>query len=74
MQDGNQLPAGNVTVPPNQPIPPVGQVVEVRYLYALQQSGSVYQPTLLGRREDIDPHECTVAQLKYKPSSEEADE
>jgi bifunctional non-homologous end joining protein LigD len=74
IKDGKQVPAGNVTVPANQSIPSVGQVVEVRYLYAHQQSGSVYQPTLLGRREDIDPQECTVSQLKLKPSSEEADE
>jgi hypothetical protein len=31
----------------------------------------VYQPTLLGRREDIDPEECTVSQLKFKASTEE---
>jgi bifunctional non-homologous end joining protein LigD len=72
--EGKQVPAGNVTVPVNQSIPLVGDVVEVRYLYALQQSGSVYQPTLLGRREDIDPQECTVSQLKFKnPSEQEAD-
>lgn len=71
MNDGKQVPSGNVTVPTNQTIPSVGQVVEVRYLYAHQQSGSVYQPTLLGRREDIDPQECTVSQLKFKASPEQ---
>jgi bifunctional non-homologous end joining protein LigD len=70
-KDGVQVPAGNVTVPPNQAIPKVGEVVEVRYLYALQQSGSVYQPTLLGRRGDVDPNECTVSQLKYRPATGE---
>lgn len=76
LNNGKQIPAGNVTVPPNQSVPSVGQVVEVRYLYALQQSGSVYQPTLLGRREDIDPKECTVTQLKYKsePKDEDANQ
>lgn len=71
MKDGKQVPAGNVTVPVNQAIPNVGEIVEVRFLYALQQSGSVYQPTLLGRREDIGPEECTVSQLKFKASSEQ---
>ena len=40
-------------------------------IYAHQQSGSVYQPTLLGRRDDIDPEECTVDQLKFKTAPEE---
>ena len=29
------VPAGNVTIPPNHGIPPVGAVVECRYLYAI---------------------------------------
>ena len=36
--------AGNVTIPPNHDIPKAGSVVEVRYLYAFRQSGSIYQP------------------------------
>ncbi|WP_099020823.1 ATP-dependent DNA ligase [Mycolicibacterium palauense] len=57
---------GNVTVPANQHIPCVGDVVEVRYLYAAQVGGALYQPVLLGVRDDVDPTECVVAQLKYK--------
>jgi bifunctional non-homologous end joining protein LigD len=38
-------------------------------LYALKQSGSLYQPVYLGRRDDIPPGECTVDQLKYKAES-----
>jgi bifunctional non-homologous end joining protein LigD len=68
---GERVPAGNVTVPPNHDVPPVGAVVEVRYLYTFPESGSVYQPIYLGRREDIEPSECVTAQLKYKPSSAE---
>ena len=60
------LEAGNVTIPPNQPIPLAGAVVEVRYLYAFRQSGNVYQPVYLGEREDIEPAECMVNQLKYR--------
>ena len=58
--------AGNVTIPPNHDIPQAGTVVEVRYLYAFKQSGAVYQPRYLGEREDIEPAECTVSQLKYR--------
>jgi bifunctional non-homologous end joining protein LigD len=59
--------AGNVTIPPNHGIPAIGDVVEVRYLYAFRQSGSIYQPVYVGPRDDIPAAECTVSQLKYKP-------
>lgn len=63
--------AGNVTIPPNHQIPGVGSVVEVRYLYAHRGSDVVFQPVYLGKRDDVDSRECTVAQLKYKPEDEE---
>ena len=56
---------GNVTIPPNAEMPPVGAVLEVRYLYAYR-GGSLFQPVLIGTRDDIDPMDCTVAQLKYR--------
>ncbi len=62
--------AGNVTIPPDQPVPQVGAVVEVRFLYAFRQSGCLYQPVYLGVREDTDPSECTADQLKYKSPDE----
>ncbi|HEV2693355.1 MAG TPA: hypothetical protein VG347_10715 [Verrucomicrobiae bacterium] len=57
---------GNVTIPPNHQIPQVGAVVDVRYLYAYQDSLALYQPVYLGPRDDVDPGECLVSQLKYK--------
>lgn len=60
------VPAGKVTIPINFEIPQPGQIVEVRYLYAMKQSGSLYQPVYLGVREDIDKSDCTQAQLKFK--------
>jgi len=60
------LPAGNVTIPPNHDIPQIGSVVEVRYLYAFRESGSIYQPVYLGEREDIPDTDCATGQLKYK--------
>lgn len=43
---------GNVSVPVNQDIPDVDALVEVRYLYA-HEGGLLYQPVLLGVRNDI---------------------
>ena len=60
---------GNVTVPPNHPVPEPGRVVEVRYLYAFP-GGSLYQPVYLGERTDIDPLACTLDQLKDKSPDE----
>ncbi|MES2571387.1 MAG: WGR domain-containing protein [Verrucomicrobiota bacterium] len=65
-EEGKNAPAGNVTVPPNQEIPKVGDIVECRYLYAFKESGSIYQPVYLGKREDLRAEDCTTAQLKYK--------
>ncbi|RYD24357.1 MAG: WGR domain-containing protein [Verrucomicrobiaceae bacterium] len=65
--DGEELVgAGNVTIPPNHEIPQKGNVVEVRYLYAFRESGSVFQPIYLGERGDTPPVDCIVDQLKYK--------
>ncbi len=64
------IPCGNVTIPANHDIPKVGAVVEVRYLYAHRESGALYQPVYLGPRDDVEPGECLVSQLKYKAKEE----
>lgn len=69
--DETLVPAGNVTIPPNQPIPQVGEMAEVRYLYAIRGSLALYQPVFLGVREDITPQECTVQQLKFRQELQE---
>jgi bifunctional non-homologous end joining protein LigD len=56
---------GNVTIGGAIPIPPVGSVIEVRYLYAFK-GGSLFQPIYLGERDDLDADDCKVSQLKYK--------
>lgn len=65
-----RVPIGNVTITPNKDVPPVGAVVEVRYLYCFR-GGSLYQPTYLIQRDDISPSECGEGQLKYKSDEEE---
>ena len=61
---------GNVTIPPNKEIPEVGELVEIRYLYAYRE-GALYQPVYLGIRDDLTQEDDRYS-LKYKP--EESDE
>ncbi len=70
---GEELSVGNVSVPANQEIPKAGDLVEVRYLYKFEGSGSLYQPVLLGKRSDIDRSECTLAQVRRIKSCETAE-
>lgn len=65
-QGRSLMSCGNVTIPPNHQVPAVGAVVEIRYLYAFCESLALYQPVYLGQRDDVDPGECTVQQLKFK--------
>lgn len=60
-----KMSVGNVTIPPNQDVPAVGAVIEVRYLYAYE-GGSLYQPIYKGVRDDVDTNECQMNQLIYK--------
>jgi len=63
---------GNVTIPANHQVPPIGAVVEIRYLYAYR-GGALYQPVYLGERDDVEPEACSFEKqtLKYKPEPEE---
>jgi bifunctional non-homologous end joining protein LigD len=63
---------GNVTIPPNKPIPKVGNVIEVRYLYAFR-GVSLYQPVYLDVRDDIDQSDCVIGQIKFKREKSEDD-
>lgn len=56
---------GNVTIPPSAEVPPVGTIIEVRYLYAYR-GGSLFQPTYRGIRSDLDESDCGIEQLKFK--------
>jgi bifunctional non-homologous end joining protein LigD len=72
-RDNQMVSVGNVTIPPNYPIPKVGEIVEVEYLYAYR-GGSLYQPVYRGVRVDLDMSACTLGQLKYKPEGREEEE
>lgn len=63
--EGHKVEVGNVTVYPNQQIPQVGSIVEVRYLYYFP-GGSLFQPVLIGERDDMTLEDCTLGQLKIK--------
>ncbi|MEI6235740.1 MAG: DNA ligase, partial [Planctomycetota bacterium] len=63
---GKSVFVGNVTVPANHTMPEVGSVVDVRFLYAFRE-GCLFQPVMLGVRDDLDLKDCVTAQLKYKP-------
>ncbi len=69
--DGSAIGVGNVTIPTNRSIPTVGEVVEVRYQYAFD-GGSLYQPTFLGTRNDVDASECLASQRVFAPVAEMA--
>lgn len=64
-ENNKAVPLGNVTIPPNKPVPVVGDIVEVKYLYAYR-NGSIYQPEYLSVRADQNRDDCSVLQLKYK--------
>ena len=70
-ENAKLVPCGNVTIPADQPIPQVGDIADVRYLYAHLASGSLFQPVYLGVRDDIMCVECSRAQLKFRREPEE---
>jgi len=65
LDNGKETFVGNVTISINKEIPNERDIIEVRYLYAYK-GGSLYQPTFLGVRSDVDEKECVIEQLKYK--------
>lgn len=64
--DGQMQNIGNVTVPANQEIPRQGDIIEVQYLYRASENGSLYQPVLLGIRDDTLFDECTFTLQKLQ--------
>lgn len=69
-EPGVPIGVGNVTIPANHKIPPIGAIVEVRYLYAYP-NGSIFQATYLGERGDVAEAECHAGQLKFRQTAED---
>ncbi len=65
-------PIGNVTIPSNQEIPKVGELVEIRYLYAIK-GGSLFQPQFIRVRDDIERAD-SLADLKFKRENSDSEE
>lgn len=63
---------GNVTIPPSVEIPPVGSIIEVRYLYAFP-GGAIFQPVFVRVRDDQQPRDCQSRKLKLKQAPVGAD-
>jgi len=64
--NGDFISVGNVAIPANAPVPDAGEILEVRYLYAYPNGGSLFEPSYRGVRTDIDTSECLYSQLKFK--------
>ena len=62
---------GNCTIPVNYDFPQLGDIVEVKYLYARKPSNALYQPSYLGKRTDIQLKDVLLSQLIYKVGEEE---
>jgi bifunctional non-homologous end joining protein LigD len=68
-ENGNRVFMGKCTVPPNKDLPEIGDVVEVRYLYAYK-GGAIFQPVYKHKRNDVDVEECLMNQIIYKAGQE----
>ncbi|REM68533.1 hypothetical protein DSI38_05410, partial [Mycobacterium tuberculosis] len=59
---GAMVDLGNVTVPPNEALPAVGALVEVRYLYRYA-GGKFEQPVYKGQRTDMTTADAVLSQV-----------
>lgn len=64
VSNGEIIPIGNVTMIGHIK-PPLGSIVEVKYLY-IKRGGRLYQPSYLGDRDDQAVSDCTIEKLKFK--------
>jgi bifunctional non-homologous end joining protein LigD len=66
-----EITVGNATIPPNYPLPNLGDLVEIKYLYAYK-NGSLFQPQYQGVRDDIEAADWHDT-LKFKSEDEDED-
>jgi bifunctional non-homologous end joining protein LigD len=62
---GKWLMVGNCTLPEKYGPAEVGDLVEIKYLYATH-GGRLFEPSFKGFRKDLMPSEANTSQLKYK--------
>ena len=67
LDGGKRVSVGKCAIPVNKEIPSKSSIAEIRYLFAERGSNKLNQPFYLGERDDVDPKECKLSQLKYKP-------
>lgn len=72
-ETGELINLGNVTIYANQDIPPIGSIVEIRYMHCFE-GGSIYVSTFKCLRDDQDKSDCLLSQIKFKPKDEEDDD
>ena len=65
-EDGNWFCVGNIPIPVNRQVPSVGDLIEVRYLYATLPGRQLFEATLLPSRTDVDDTDCRIGQLVYQ--------
>lgn len=67
-----EVPVGKCTIA-GAPMPAVGSVIEVKYLYAYK-GGAIFQPSYKGPRNDVDRDECLMSQLVFKRDNDDEDD
>lgn len=64
---------GNVTIYANQEIPPIGAIIEIKYMHCFE-GGSIYVSSFKHLRPDQDDSDCVLSQIKFKTKTDEEDE
>lgn len=64
---GDLVDVGNISINGTRESYSVGDIVEVKYLYVVNEGGKLVQAQILRKRDDVDRADCTVAkQLQYR--------
>lgn len=61
---------GNVTIPVNASIPAPDTLIDVKYLYAYPNGGSLFEPSFKRVRTDLTEQDCSIDKLSYKKGSD----
>ena len=70
--DGSLRSMGNLTIPGSTPIPAIGSILEVEYLYCHKgPAGKLHQPVFLEERTDTSDLDCQESKLQVEPSEDD---